>query len=212
MVSYAIVFILLQYIQMKARKIITTHKYGKTYDHIFKYYSNALEFRMRVRADNIKKKNDIYRWYVKMSSIKEIEVADDYWKKDFGGGISFRLTADWFKWEWYKKHTEAQYLYPVLYCLRSNIQDEFSVEERNKNGDVKFMLADLNWYLRWANIPKKELDTQARELFLSCWKTLRKLWKEWLIQEHDRWMYEDDFNEYCERMEKLQADLVAEMN
>jgi hypothetical protein len=42
-----------------------------------------LEFRARIRADNIKKKNDIYRGYVKTSRIEEIEVADDYWKKDF---------------------------------------------------------------------------------------------------------------------------------
>jgi hypothetical protein len=40
---------------------------------------------------------------------------------------------------------------------------------------------------------------------------LKKLWKEWLIQEKDRWMYEDEFNEYCEKMDKLQKELVAEM-
>ena len=196
---------------MKARKIITTHKYWKTYDHIFKHYSNAIEFRSRIRADNIKKKNDIYRGYIRTSRIEEIEVADDYWKKDFWWWYSFRFTSNWLKWEWYRKHTEDEYLYWRLYSLRSQIWDEFTLEERRKNQDVKFLEEDLRWFLNCTGIPKKERDTVARETFLSCWKILKKLWKEWLIQEKDRWMYEDDFKEYCEKMDRLQKELVAEM-
>lgn len=194
---------------MKARQITTTHKYGEKYDHVFKHYANAVEFRSRIRAKNIKDRNNFYRWQVKTSSIKTIEVADDYRKKDFWWWRSFKFTNDWLKWEWYKKHTEDQFLYWQLYSLRANIRDEFGIDERNN--DIKFLIEDLNWYLNNTWIPKKERDKVARETLLFAWKTLSKYWKEWLIQEHTRWMYEDDFNEYCERMEKLQEDLVAEM-
>jgi hypothetical protein len=37
---------------------------------------------MRIRANNLKERNPYHK--VKMSRIEEIEVADDYWKKDFG--------------------------------------------------------------------------------------------------------------------------------
>lgn len=192
---------------MKARQITTTHKYWEHYDHVFKHYANALEFRSRLRASNIKNRHKFYIWKVKMSQIKEIEVADDYRKKDFWWWESFKLTNDWFKYEWYVKDTESQYLYARLYILRSSIREEFSPEERQKNEDVKFLESDLSRFLNNTWIPKKERDKVARETFLSCRKTLKKLWKEWLIQERDRWMYEDDFNEYCARMEAMQKEL-----
>jgi len=194
---------------MKARQITTTHKYWEKYDHVFKHYANALEFRSRIRMNNIKNRQKYYIWKVKMSQIKEIEVADDYRKKDFWWWYSFKLTNDWFKWEWYKKHTESEYLYWALYFLRSQIRDEFSVEERQKNQDLKFLESDLSRFLNNAWIPKNERDEVARETFLSCRKILKKLWKERLIQERDRWMYEDDFNEYCARMESMQKELNA---
>jgi hypothetical protein len=194
---------------MKARQITTTHKYWEKYDHVFKHYANALEFRSRIRMNNIKNRHKCYIWKVKTSPIKEIEVADDYRKKDFWWWYSFKLTNDWFKWEWYKKHTESEYLYWALYFLRSQIRDEFSVEERQKNQDLKFLESDLSRFLNKTWIPKNERDEVARETFLSCRKILKKLWKERLIQERDRWMYEDDFNEYCARMESMQKELNA---
>ena len=190
---------------MKARQITTTHKYWEHYDHVFKHYANALEFRSRIRANNIKNRNKRYEWKVKLSRIEEIEVADDYRKKDFWWWRSFKFTNDWLKWEWYKKHTEDQYLYFALYSLRASIRSEFWIDERNN--DINFLIEDLNRFLNNTWIPKKERDKVARETFLSCRKTLKKYWKERLIQESDRWMYEDDFNEYCARMEAMQKEL-----
>lgn len=193
-------------IQMKARKIETTHKYWEHYEHVFKHYANALSFRSRIRASNMKNRHKHYIWKVKMSRIQEIEVADDYRKKDFWWWYSFKFTNDWLKWEWYKKHTEWEYLYWALYFLRSQVRDEFSLEERKNNEDVKFLEYELNRIVNWIGVPKNKRDEITRETFLSCRKILKKLWKERLIQERDRWMYEDDFNAYCEKMDALQNE------
>jgi hypothetical protein len=78
------------------------------------------------------------------------------------------------------------------------------------NADVKFMKEDIT-RVQQAKFSKKEETEQLRDCFFSCRRTLRKMWKERFISEKTRWMYEDDFNEYCEKMDKLQKELVAEM-
>lgn len=197
---------------MKARQITTTHKYWEKYDHVFKHYANAVSFRSRQRASNLKERNPYRK--VKMSRIKEIEVADDYWKKDFGKHLTLHIWKSWFEWswKWRQNTTESEYLSRVLYWIHRNIRSSTATVwwlDRN-NEDVKFMLADLQRYNE-TSLPKNVELEQKKDLFFFCWKTLIKLWYEYFISEKDRWMYEDEFNEYCERMEKLQNDLIAEM-
>lgn len=142
----------------------------------------------------------------KISKIRTIEVADDYRKKDFWWWYSFKFTANWLKWEWYKKHTEVEYLSLQLWIFK----EHELIWLDYKNPDVKFMKEDIEW-IQHAKFPKEEEAQQFRDCFFSCWKTLRKMGKEHLFGEQMRWMYEDEFNEYCERIENLQKELVAEM-
>lgn len=198
---------------MKAWKIIATHKYGEKNERIFKHYANALEFRMRMRKVNLQERNPYDK--IKLSSIKEIEVADDYRKKDFGKHLTLHIWKSWFEWSWKWREdtTESEYLSSVLYWIHRNIRSSTATVwwlDRN-NPDVEFMLEDLQRYNE-TSLPKNVKLEQQKELFFSCRKILRKLWYERFISEKDRWMYEDEFNEYCERMDKLWADLVAEMN
>ena len=204
-----IIFIFSTYTKMKARQITTTHKYWEHYDHVFKHYANALEFRMRTRANNLKHKRD----RVKMSQIKEIEVADDYRKKDFWKHLTVHLWKNWFEWSWKWREdtTETEYLSShILYRIHHEIRCSTATVwwlDRN-NPDVKFMLEDLQRYNE-TSLPKNVKLEQQKELFFSCRKILRKLWYERFISEKDRWMYEDEFNEYCERMEAMQQELNA---
>ena len=197
---------------MKARQITTTHKYWEKYDHVFKHYANALEFRSRIRMNNIKNRNKCYIWKVKTSPIKEIEVADDYRKKDFWKHLTLHIWNSWFEWswKWRQNTTETEYLSTVLYRIHKNIRSSIATVwwlDRN-NSDVKFMLEDLQRYNE-TSLPKNVKLEQQKELFFSCRKILLKLWCERFISEKDRWMYEDEFNEYCARMESMQKELNA---
>ena len=193
---------------MKARQITTTHKYWEKNDHVFKHYANALSFRSRIRAWNLKSRFD----KVKMSRIKEIEVADDYWKKDFWKHLTIHIWKSWFEWswKWRQNTTESEYLSTVLYRIHHNIRTSTATVwwlDRN-NADVKFMLEDLQRYNE-TSLPKNVEAEQKKELFFSCRKILLKLWYERFISEKDRWMYEDEFNEYCARMDAMQKELNA---
>lgn len=193
---------------MKARQITTTHKYWEKHDHVFKHYANALSFRSRIRAWNLKSRFD----KLKMSRIKEIEVADDYRKKDFWKHLTLHIWKSWFEWswKWRQNTTESEYLSTVLYRIHHNIRTSTATVwwlDRN-NSDVKFMLEDLQRYNE-TSLPKNVKLEQQKELFFSCRKILLKLWCERFISEKDRWMYEDEFNEYCERMESMQKELNA---
>lgn len=193
---------------MKARQITTTHKYWETNEHVFKHYANALSFRSRIRTHNLTKRYD----RIKMSRIKEIEVADDYRKKDFWKHLTLHIWKNWFEWswKWRQNTTESEHLSTVLYRIHYNIRISTATVwwlDRN-NADVKFMLEDLQRYNE-TSLPKNVEVEQKKELFFSCRKILLKLWYEYFISEHDRWMYEDEFNEYCERMESLQNELNA---
>lgn len=152
---------------------------------------------MRQRERNFKNKYNA----MKISRIQQIEVRDDYWKKDFWKHLTL------FSWRWRENTSEKDYLWWILFFIHQWVKTRL---DRN-NPDVKFMLEDLQRYTE-TSFPKNEEVEQRKELFFSCWKILLKLWHEDIISEKDRWMYEDEFNEYCERMDKLQADLVAEMN
>lgn len=202
---------------MKAYEVIVTD--GITWrkdSNIFKHYENALKFRMRKRANNMSSWHSEKRFWKsryadKISNIKTIEVADDYWKKDFGKYLSIGY-ALWIwkkpKTTWRQDYTETEHLSHTLYWIHYHIRTSSEIDKNNE--DVKFMLEDLQRYNE-TSLPKNVKLEQQKELFFFCWKTLLKLWYEWFISEKDRWMYEDEFNEYCERMEKLQEELVAEM-
>lgn len=192
---------------MKARQITTTQKYWEKYDHVFKHYANALSFRSRTRASNLKERNRYMK--VKMSRIKEIEVADDYWKKDFWKHLTLHIWKSWFEWswKWRQNTTETEYLSShILYRLHYNIRLSHDLDRNSE--DVKFMLNDLQRYNE-TSLPKNVKLEQQKELFFSCRKILKKLWFERYISEKDRWMYEDEFNEYCERMDAMQKELNA---
>lgn len=200
-------------IEMKAYEIIITDGISWRKDSsIFKHYENALDFRMRKRAEIMSRWHSENRFWKslyadKISKIKTIEVADDYWKKDFGWSVGFTFTNNWIKGHWYRKHTEVEYLSLQLWIFK----EHELIWLDQKNADVKFMKEDIEW-IRHAKFPKKEEAQQFRECFFSCRRMLRRMWKEYLFGEKMRWMYEDEFNEYCERMDKLQKDLIAEMN
>lgn len=200
---------------MKAYEVIITD--GITWrkeSRIFKHYENALDFRMRKRKDIMSRWHSENRFWKSLyadeiSRIKTIEVDDDYWKKDFWEhlNIGWRL---WFwkkpKKDWRQKHTEVEYLSLQLWIFKEH---ELIWLDYN-NPDVKFMKEDIEW-IQHAKFPKNEEAQQFRDCFFSCRRLLRKMWKEYLFGEQMRWMYEDEFNEYNERMDKLQQSLIDEM-
>lgn len=190
---------------MKARQITTTQKYWETYDHVFKHYANALEFRSRIRASNLKERNPYRK--TKMTRIKEIEVADDYWKKDFWKYLD--IGRNFWIWkkpktDWRQDHTEAEFLSLTLWILKQHKLIDLDYKDQ----DVKFMKEDIT-RVQQTKFPKSEETKQLRECFFSCRRTLRKMWKERFFSEKTRWMYEDEFNEYCERMDAMQKELNA---
>lgn len=187
---------------MKAYEIIKTDRYWDSQQFIFKHYANALDFRIRQRAIDMQKwhsENRFWKSYFasKLSKIKEIEVADDYRKKDFWWWVRLSLTSDWFKSEWYKKNTEEEFLSWQLYFIHKNIKsstfDKWWLDANAE--DVKNILEQLKWYTE-TSLPKNRRLEQERILFFECWKILKKYWKEYFIQERTRWMYEEDFEEY----------------
>lgn len=205
-----IIFTSYQHIQMKAYQITTSNKWDWKKEYIFKTYGNAVKWRKNKRAEDLQlghSENKFWTYWnsTKFSRIKEIEVADDYWKKDFWTAITL-WTA---KWGWNPtehKVDEESYLYGLLYWLKHSIMDL-----DRKNPDVKFMLEDINRCLN-ARFPKNQRAKQERDCFLSTWRTLIKLDRDDIIPEKDKAMYEEDLEKYSKEMEKLQADLVAEMN
>jgi len=171
---------------------------------------------MRMRSSDMKlwhSENRFWRYWnsKKISPIKEIEVADDYWKKDFWKYLSiWYMFGIWKKPKntWRQDYTETEHLSHILYRIHHNIRTSHELDRNSE--DVKFMLEDLQRYTE-TSLPKNVEVEQKKELFFSCWKILEKLWCERYISEKDRWMYEDEYKEYCARMEKLQEDLVKEM-
>ena len=188
---------------MKARQITTTDRHGEKTTHVFRNYADALSRRMYQRTENLWSWHSENRFWKsmlakKLSRITEIDVADDYRKKDFWTWISVR-TAKWWRNPHEVKTTEEEYLYWTLYWLYHELLGW-------QDPDVKFMLRDLKRFLE-TPLPKKERNEQARECFLFCRNTLRKMWADYLIDEHTRWMYEEDLNDYCERMWAMQNEL-----
>lgn len=162
-----------------------------------------MDFRIRQRHINM---TDRYNRR-KMSQIRSIEVADTYWDKDFWGWVSWKFTSNGIKSEWYKKHTEAEYLSFQLWMFKEHYLYRL---EKVSSSDAKFLREDLDWVLR-TKFPKNEEIKQLRDCFFSCRRILQKHWKEYYFWEKMRWMYEDEFNEYCREMEMLQENLIKEM-
>lgn len=209
-------------IEMKAYEITTTTWYNeKPESHIFKNYENALKRRMKQRAENLSNWHSESRFWIswnskKMSRIKEIEVPDDYWKKDFWEYLDIGWNF-WFwkkpKNDWWQKHTEDEFLHTELYFINHYVRCSTVVKwwlDRN-NLDVKMIIEDSERWMSLKNLPKQEMIQLLRDCFLSCWRLLERLDNEDIISERTRWMYEDEYKEYCERMDKLQQELIEEM-
>ena len=201
-------------INMKAYEVVKTDAFTwRKESRIFKHYENALNYKMRKRKENMSRWHSENRFWQsrysdKISNIKTIEVPDDYWKKDFGE----YLDIGWNFWlgkkpktDWWQKHTEEEYLQLQLGIFR-----EHNTHDYYKNRDIKFVREDIDWVLG-AKFPKWERVKQLRDCFFSCWRILRRSWEEYRFWEQMRWMYEDEFNEYCERMDELQEELNKEL-